>query len=91
MEQRSKSSNAVGAQIRKLRSDRDMTQERLVARCQLLGCNITRGTLAKVEAQIRGCSAEELFVIAKVLGVEMKELFPRGFAAKRNLGGAPKQ
>ncbi len=85
MEQRPKSSNAVGAQIRKLRGDRDMTQERLVARCQLLGCNITRGTLAKVEAQIRGCSAEELFAIAKVLGVRMEELFPRGFTTRRKV------
>lgn len=79
MEQRP-TSNAVGAQIRKLRNAQDMTQERLVAQCQLRGLPITRGTLAKVEAQIRGCSAEELFIIAKVFGVQMEELFPKGYA-----------
>jgi transcriptional regulator with XRE-family HTH domain len=58
-----------------------MTQEMLVARCNLAGCNITRGTLAKVEAQIRGISDVELFAIAKVFGVRMEELFPKGFSA----------
>ena len=85
MEQRP-TSNAVGAQIRKLRSAKDMTQERLVAQCQLTGLGLTRGTLAKIEAQIRGCSAEELFIIAKVLGVRMEELFPRGYAATLKAG-----
>ncbi len=73
--------NAVGAQIRKMRSAREMTQEQFVARCHLAGCGITRGTLAKVEAQIRGISDVELFVISKVLGVRIEELFPKAFAA----------
>jgi transcriptional regulator with XRE-family HTH domain len=80
MEQRLKR-NAVGAEIRKMRDARRLTQEMLVARCYLAGCNISRGTLAKVESQIRGCSDVELFTIAKVLGVRMDELFPKGFAA----------
>lgn len=58
-----------------------MTQEMLVARCNLAGCNVTRGTLAKIEAQIRGISDVELFTISRVLRVSMEELFPRGLAA----------
>jgi transcriptional regulator with XRE-family HTH domain len=80
MEQGSKR-NAVGAEIRKLRNARSITQEMLVARCNLAGCSITRGTLAKIEAQIRGISDVELFTISRVLRVDMEELFPRGFAA----------
>ena len=80
MEQRPKR-NAVGAEIRKLRNARSMTQEMLVARCNLAGCNITRGTLGKVEAQIRGISDVELFAISRALKVNMEDLFPRGFAA----------
>jgi transcriptional regulator with XRE-family HTH domain len=72
--------NAVGTEIRKLRNARSMTQEMLVARCNLAGCNITRGTMAKIEAQIRGISDVELFTISRVFRVNMEELFPRGFA-----------
>ena len=84
--------NAVGAEIRKLRNAQSMTQEVLVARCNMAGCNITRGTLAKVEAQIRGISDVELFAISRALKVNMEDLFPRGFAvtlkASKELDGA---
>ena len=86
MEQRLKR-NAVGAQIRKLRNQRNWTQEILVARCNVAGCNISRGTLAKVEAQIRGVSDVELFAIAKAFTVEIEELYPKGFAATLKAAG----
>jgi transcriptional regulator with XRE-family HTH domain len=88
MEQRLKR-NAVGAKIRKLRNQRNWTQEILVARCNVAGCNISRGTLAKVEAQIRGVSDIELFTVAKAFAVQIEELFPKGFAATlKSAGGA---
>ena len=68
--------NVVGVTIRKLRSEQDLTQELLSARCGVAGYEISRGTLAKIEAQIRGVSDIELFVIAQVLGVPMESLFP---------------
>ena len=37
--------NIVGPQIRKRRSDLDLTQEELATRCQLAGLDISRGTL----------------------------------------------
>ncbi|MDD2708680.1 MAG: helix-turn-helix transcriptional regulator [Verrucomicrobiae bacterium] len=72
--------NAVGAQIRRVRYRQNVTQEMLAARCTVAGCEISRGTLAKIEAQIRGVSDMELFVMARVLGVAVKELFPPDFA-----------
>ena len=71
-------SNLVGHNIRKLRVAREWTQEILAARCNLGGCDITRGTLAKIEAEIRGINDRELITIASVLGVAVEELFPKG-------------
>jgi transcriptional regulator with XRE-family HTH domain len=53
-----------------------MTQEVLSARCGVAGYEISRGTLAKIEAQIRGVTDLELFVIARVLRVGIEDLFP---------------
>jgi len=78
--------NFVGATIRRLRNAKNWTQEVLAARCGVAGCDITRGTLAKIEAEIRGISDVELFVIAQVLGVGIEELFPHGFAARLKRG-----
>ncbi len=69
--------NLVGHTIRKLRVARKWTQEILAARCNLAGCDITRGTLAKIEAEIRGVNDRELITIASVLGVSIEELFPK--------------
>jgi len=76
--------NFVGATIRRLRNARNWTQDVLAARCGVAGCDITRGTLAKIEAGIRGISDVELFVIAQVLSVEIE--FPHGFAARLKRG-----
>ena len=84
MEQRSK--NAVGAEIRRLRDSRGWTQEVLAARCAVAGYEISRGTLAKIEAQVRGISDIELFVMAKALAVTIPDLFPRDFATRLRKG-----
>ena len=76
-------SNGVGPLIRKLRYQRQMTQEQLSAQCQVLGLNLTRCTLAKIEARLRFIRACELFVIAKVLGVPMESFYPADFGARR--------
>jgi len=70
-------SNLVGPTIRRLRVAHDWTQEILAARCNLVGCDITRGTLAKIEAEIRGINDRELISIASVLGVAIEDLFPQ--------------
>ncbi len=84
MEQRRK--NAVGAEIRRLRDSKGWTQEVLAARCAVSGYEVSRSTLAKIEAQIRGISDVEMFVLAKVLGVSLSDLFPVGFQARLRRG-----
>ena len=68
--------NVVGPQIRKNRYRKNWTQETLAARCNLLGWDISRGTLAKIEAQVRRVNDSELFILAKALDIEFAKLFP---------------
>ena len=55
-----------------------MSQQALASRVALLGYNLSRATLAKIEAEIRGVLDVELFVIAHALRVTVMELFPEG-------------
>ncbi len=72
-----KSQNVVGAQIRKLRFQQQLTQEMLTARCRALGWDLSRGTLAKIEAQVRRVTDRELWYLGRALRVTLKDLFPR--------------
>ncbi len=72
-----KSQNVVGAQIRKLRFQQQLTQEMLTARCGAIGWDLSRGTLAKIEAQVRRVTDRELWYLARALRVPLKDLFPR--------------
>jgi len=78
--------NSVGPVIRKLRNEKNLTQVTLAARCGVAGYEISRGTLAKIESQIRGVPDIELFVIAGALGVKIEELFPPRFKARLKAG-----
>lgn len=72
----------MGAQIRKMRNAQGMTQEMLVAKCNIIGSTLTRGTLAKIEAQIRGASDVDMFALSRALKVRMEDLYPKDFAAQ---------
>lgn len=74
-----KTANIVGLLVRKRRRERGLTQEQLAAQCQVRGLNLTRSTLAKIEARLRFIKACELFIIAKVLNVPMEQFYPPGF------------
>ncbi|MEI8234420.1 MAG: helix-turn-helix transcriptional regulator [Verrucomicrobiota bacterium] len=68
--------NIIGPQVRALREAAGLTQEQLAARCQRLGLDITRGTLAKIEAAVRSISDHEIPFIARALSVSLDVLFP---------------
>jgi len=68
--------NVVGPQIRKLRDKQGLTQEMFAAKCSVMGFELTRVTLAKIETQLRCVSDSELWTLAKALKVELKELYP---------------
>jgi len=68
--------NIVGPQVQKRRYELGLTQERLAARCQLHGFDISRGTLSQIEARLRCVTDSELFLLSKVLRVTADSLFP---------------
>lgn len=70
--------NIVGPQIRKIRYQQEITQEMLAAKCSVLGLELSRDTLAKIESQMRCVSDVELKMLAKALKVEIKDLYPGG-------------
>ena len=67
--------NKIGPQVRYLREKQGMTQEELAAKCNLLGWNITRSTLAKMESQVRRITDEEVLLLANALRVDVSLLF----------------
>lgn len=69
--------NIIGPKIKRLRELDHMTQEELSAQCNLLGWNISRGTLAKIESQVRRVTDTEVALIARVLDVDISELYEK--------------
>lgn len=67
--------NKIGPKIKSIREEYNWTQEQLVARCHLLGWNISRSTLAKIESQVRRITDDEIELIAKALDVPIQNLF----------------
>ena len=66
---------SFGQNIRKIRIEKDMTQEQLSAKLQLYGCDITRSALAKIEVGQRHLYPDEIKCIKEILGVSYDELF----------------
>lgn len=71
-----KNRNLIGPQVRKLRYQREMTQEQLAIKLQREGYDRSRGTLAKIEARLLWVGDFELFFFTKALRVSLAELFP---------------
>jgi len=69
--------NIVGPEVNRLRQELDLTQEAFAARCGVLGWRLSRGTLAKIESQVRCVSDAEAFVIAHALKIPMESLYPK--------------
>ncbi len=67
--------NLVGPQVRQIRESLNLTQEELAARCNVLNWDISRGTLAKIESQVRRVTDEEVALLAKALKVTVGDLY----------------
>jgi transcriptional regulator with XRE-family HTH domain len=78
--------NVVGPQIMKLRYEQKLSQPELAARCQRLGWNIGRDTIAKIEDQRRWVGDFELIGLSSALRVPLTRLFPHKELAMRLLG-----
>jgi len=69
------SKNIVGPAIRRLRYQRGMTQAMLTARCSRVGWDVSENIIAKIEAQFRCVTDEEIIFLARALRVKEQDLF----------------
>jgi transcriptional regulator with XRE-family HTH domain len=72
-----KPQNIVGPEIRRLRRLKKMKQADLAARCGVLGWDVAENVITKIEGGYRCITDIELVVMAKALGITVKELFSR--------------
>lgn len=65
----------IGKNIRTLREKANVTQETLATKLQILGCDITRSAIAKIEVGQRHLYPDEILCIKDVLGVSYDDIF----------------
>lgn len=65
----------VGNNIRKIREAKGMTQDTLAAKLQLLGCDITRSAVGKIEVGQRHLYPDEIILIRRILNTTFEEIF----------------
>ena len=66
---------SVGNNIRKTREEANMTQDMLATKLQLLGCDITRSAVAKIEVGQRHIYPDEIKLIKEILETTFEEIF----------------
>ena len=67
--------NMVGRNIERMRKMRGIKQKDFIARIQIMGCDMNPTSYSKLEGQVRSATDREIYIISKLLGVAMEELF----------------
>lgn len=65
----------IGTNIRKFRIKNHLTQEQVVARLQLLGIEISRGSYSHIECGLDNIRVEELLALAEIFHVGIADFF----------------
>lgn len=68
-------SKAIGKNLSAIRQLKGLTQEQLSARLQVIGCDITRSALAKIEVGQRHLYPDEIKALKTVLEIRYEDLF----------------
>ncbi len=68
--------NIIGPQVKKLRSQNGLSQAAFAARCQRMGWDLSRDTVARIELQTRWVADFEVIFLAHALGVCHSALLP---------------
>ena len=71
-----KNANLIGRNVSRLRYQKDWSQNMLVAKMQLLGCDVTRDVVANIETCRSSVNDRQIVFLAEALGVEIGALFP---------------
>ena len=69
--------NLVGKNIERLRKEKGIKQKDFIAQIQIMGCDMNPTSYSKLEGQVRSATDKEIYVIAKILGVAIEELFDK--------------
>jgi len=67
--------NMVGSNIKKFRKLKKMSQQELADKLELMAIYVCRGSISRIEDKSRTVTDIELYGIAKVLDVEINELY----------------
>ena len=67
--------NLVGQNIARLRISKGIKQKDFIARLQTMGVDMNPTSYSKLEGQFRIATDREVFFIAKLLDVDINELF----------------
>lgn len=65
----------IGENLRLIREQRGMTQDEVAAKLQLLGCDITRSAVAKIEVGQRHLYPDEIVLLKQILNVNYDDIF----------------
>jgi len=68
--------NVCGPSVARIRNQHGWSQSELAAKCQLIGWDISRDIIARIEGRVRWVGDYELAFLARVLGVSMVDLMP---------------
>ena len=67
----------VGRNVRALRKENNLSQEELAARLQVLGCDMTRSAVAKVEVGQRHIYSDEIYLLRKIFRCGYERFFEK--------------
>ncbi len=78
--------NIIGPQVRRLRNQRGWSQHDLAIKLQCAGMeDATRSNISKLEARLIRAIDEDLLYLARVLRVELIELYPENIRCADHL------
>lgn len=67
--------NMVGANICRLRKERGIKQKDFIAKIQTMGLDMNPTSYSKLEGQTRIATDKEIYIIARLLDVDINALF----------------
>lgn len=70
-------SNLIGANVQKIRKEKEIKQKELLAQLQVKGIDMNASALSKLEGQVRKATDIETLALAEVLNVPISSLFER--------------
>lgn len=71
----SQNKNLVGKKIRKIRKEKNMSQQELSDKLETMAIYICRGSISRIEDMERTVTDIELFGLSQILNVPIEEFF----------------